>query len=351
MNRTLLHFNELAASGLIAADSAPALQAVVEKFQVAITPAMLGLIDQAHDSGGDAIAAQFVPDAREAQVAPEELADPIGDSAHAPLKGIVHRYADRVLLKPTHVCAVYCRFCFRREQVGGDGEILNEAELAAALDYIRARPAIFEVILSGGDPLVLSPRRLGRIVAAISAIEHVKVLRYHTRLPVAAPERIDTQLIAAIKGRQASYVVLHANHARELSDAALAACARIIDAGMPMLSQTVLLQGVNDDAATLEQLFRALVANRIKPYYLHHPDLARGTSHFRGPIAQGRALMKQLRGRLSGIAQPAYVLDIPGGHGKVPLTADYVHEGDAGTEIEAPDGTRHLYPPRQPKSK
>lgn len=332
------------AAGLVDAERAQALRPVVERFQIAVTPAMLGLVDGAP---ADPIAAQFVPDPREALVAPEELSDPIGDAAHAPVKGIVHRYPDRVLLLPTHVCAVYCRFCFRRETVGADGGTLTEAELDAALGYIEAHPEIFEVILSGGDPLVLSPRRLAQIVACLSAIPHVKVIRLHSRVPAVDPGRVNDALGAALKSAKAVYVVLHVNHARELSAAALAACARLVDAGIPMLSQSVLLKGVNDDAATLEALFRTLLANRVKPYYLHHGDLAQGTGHFRTGIETGQAIMRRLRGRLSGLAQPTYVLDIPGGHGKVPVGPSYLHEQDGRTEVEDPSGNCHPYPPRR----
>jgi lysine 2,3-aminomutase len=258
-----------------------------------------------------------------------------------------------VLLKPVHVCAVYCRFCFRREMVGRPGrrQALSPAELAAALDYIRARPEIWEVILTGGDPLVLSPRRLAEITKALAAIAHVKVIRVHTRVPVAEPQRITPALVRALKvPGKASYVALHVNHARELSRQARAACARLVDAGIPMLSQSVLLRGVNDDAKTLGDLMRALVECRIKPYYLHHGDLAPGTSHWRTGLDEGQALMRALRGRLSGLCQPTYVLDIPGGHGKSPIGPGYLERvgsnGSARYEIEDFNGGRHVYPPR-----
>jgi len=207
------------------------------------------------------------------------------------------------------------------------------------LDYIRARPEIWEVILTGGDPLILSPRRLAEIVQALDAIPHVGVIRLHTRVPVVEPARITGELIAALKSDKAVYVVLHANHPRELTATAVAACRRIVDTGIPMLSQSVLLKGVNDDAATLEQLFRCFVRHRIKPYYLHHADLAPGTGHFRTTIAEGQALMRQLRGRVSGLCQPEYVLDIPGGHGKVPVGPSYLD----GNTVEDWRGAHHAY--------
>jgi lysine 2,3-aminomutase len=261
----------------------------------------------------------------------------------------VHRYPDRVLLKPVHVCAVYCRFCFRREVVG-HGRSLSAIELKAALGYIRAHSEVWEVVLTGGDPLVLSPRRLGEIVQQLAAIEHVKVVRVHTRVPVVEPDRITPELVGALAAPgKATYVALHVNHARELSPKARAACARLVDAGIPMLSQTVLLRGVNDDAAVLGELMRALVESRIKPYYLHHGDLAPGTAHWRTSIEQGQALLRSLHGRLSGLCQPTYVLDIPGGHGKSPIGPSYLErvatDGAAHYEVEDFNGGRHVYPP------
>jgi lysine 2,3-aminomutase len=255
----------------------------------------------------------------------------------------VHRYPDRVLLKLVNSCAVYCRFCFRREMVGPGRGGLSAAAFAAALDYIRGRPQIWEVILSGGDPLVLSPRRLKDAVARIAAIAQVKVIRVHTRVPIVAPERITAALVRALRTPKATYIVLHANHPRELTEQARAACARLVDAGMPMLSQSVLLRGVNDNAETLGALMRAFVECRIKPYYLHHADLAPGTAHLRTTIAEGQELMRTLRGRYSGLCQPAYVLDIPGGHGKSPVGPNYL-SADGG-EIEDFRGQRHRYRP------
>ena len=299
----------------------PAL--VASRFAVAITEPMQDLIDPADPN--DPIAKQFEPDVRELADNPGELHDPIGDEAHSPVPGIVHRYPDRLLLTAIRVCPVYCRFCFRHETVGQqDNGLLSAAELETALDYIRKHKEAWEVILSGGDPLLLSLRRLQKIVAELNGIDHVKVIRIHTRIPVVDPERITDDLVSTLKQNKALFVVLHTNHPRELTDAARHACARLIDNGIPMLSQSVLLKGVNDDAAVLEELLRKLVENRIKPYYLHHADRARGTSHFRTSIKEGQALMRQLRGSISGLCQPEYVLDIPGGHGKVPVGPQWI---------------------------
>jgi lysine 2,3-aminomutase len=340
----------LVAAELVPPERLAALEAVAARYAVSLTPDVLDIIHS--DDPADPIARQFVPDPAELETTPEERADPIGDDAHSPVEGIVHRYPDRVLLKLVHVCPVYCRFCFRRETVGPHRRrSLSRAALARALDYIRAHVEIWEVILTGGDPLVLSPRRLREVVSALADIAHVKIVRVHTRVPVVAPARIAAELIRAIKAPgKATYVVLHANHPRELSAPARAACARIIDAGIPMLSQSVLLRGVNDDPDTLAALMRALVENRIKPYYLHHGDLAPGTAHLRTTIAQGQDLVRSLHGRLSGLCQPAYVLDIPGGHGKSPIGPTYLGRAASADdeeryEIEDFNGGRHLYPP------
>jgi len=287
-----------------------------------------------------------VPDARELEQQAEERADPIGDDSFSPVAGIVHRYPDRVLLKVVNVCAVYCRFCFRREMVGPGRGGLSPAALSAALDYIGDRPQIWEVILSGGDPLVLSARRLKRVVTRLAAIAHVKVIRVHTRAPVVAPERVTAALVRALRApNTATFVVLHVNHPRELTKKARAACARLVDAGIPMLAQSVLLAGVNDDVETLGALMCRLVECRIKPYYLHHADLAPGTAHLRTTIAEGQALIRGLRGRYSGLCQPTYVLDIPGGHGKSPIGPNYLSED--GAVVEDFNGRRHTYPPRR----
>src|SRR5690606_2610791 len=273
------------------------------------------------DDADDPIGRPSVRTARELESTPGELAAPIGDDSHSPVRGLVHRYPDRVLLKVVGLCPVYCRFCFRREMVGPEqGAPLSAADFSAALDYIGARPEIWEVILTGGDPLVLSPRRIGDITAALGEIPHVEVLRWHTRVPVVDPARVSGELVSALRSAEkAVWIAIHANHPRELTPAAKAACARLVDAGIPLISQTVLLKGVNDDPETLGALMRAFVACRIKPYYLHHGDLAPGTSHLRTTIAEGQDVVRRLRGRLSGLCQPMYVLDIPGGAGKAPL--------------------------------
>jgi lysine 2,3-aminomutase len=343
---TLRTTDELCAEALVPREKLGALAEVASRYAVALTPAITDLIDR--NDPHDPIARQFVPDERELEQTADERADPIADHPFSPVEGVVHRYPDRVLLKVVNACPVYCRFCFRREMIGPGRGGLTTAKLAAAIDHIAGRPQIWEVILSGGDPLILSARRIKDIVRRLVAIPHVQVIRVHTRIPVVAPERISAGLVRALRTEKATFVVLHANHPRELSQDARAACARLIDAGIPMLSQSVLLRGVNDDIETLGTLMRSFVACRIKPYYLHHADLAPGTSHLRTTIAQGQDLMRGLRGRFSGLCQPTYVLDIPDGHGKAPIGPSYVSAQETATTalIEDYDGGRHPYPPK-----
>jgi lysine 2,3-aminomutase len=332
--QTLHHAHALAAAGLIPHNAVAGVARVEQRYAVAIPPAMQPLIERPDDP----IGLQFIPDPGELVTAPHELADPIADDALAPIKGVVHRYADRALLKPLLICPVYCRFCFRREHVGPDGGLLTEAELQAAYDWFAAHPAIREVILTGGDPLMLSPRRLAAIVAALSAIPHIAILRIHTRVPTADPARVTEALADALDTPKSMWVVLHGNHAREFTPASLVAIRRIQSRAIPMLGQSVLLRGVNDDAETLEALFRAMLGARVKPYYLHQLDPAPGTARFHVPIEEGRRLLARLRGRVTGLAWPTYVLDIPGGHGKVPIGPDYLEPDD---RVRDPDGIVH----------
>lgn len=335
--RTLRTLEDLATAALIPAEAAQSLAPVAARYAVAITPAMTELARRS-----DGVAQQFLPTVAELETTPGEDADPVGDATFSPVEGIVHRYRDRVLLKANHACAVYCRFCFRREMVGPDGpRPLSPTQLDAAMAYVADHPEIWEVIVTGGDPFVLSPRRIDDLMRRLEAIDHVKVVRFHTRVPAVSPERITPALVSALRsGGKSVWVALHANHPDELTADCAAAVARLVDAGVPMLSQSVLLKGINDDPATLEALMRRFVELRIKPYYLHHMDQAPGTATFRTTVEAGQALVSGLRGDVSGLCQPVYVLDIPGGHGKVPLTPSGVTEGG----VVDRKGRRHPYP-------
>jgi lysine 2,3-aminomutase len=331
---------DLLKAGLIPPDHLADVTEASETLPVSITSHITGLIDASSPDG--AIAKQFIPAGFENTKQEEEHADPIGDIPHSPIAGIVHRYPDRVLLTPVLTCPVYCRFCFRREAVG-DG-LLAAAELDAALDYIRTHSEIWEVILSGGDPLIMSPRRLTQIIDALDEIDHVAVIRIHTRVPVVDPKRITDSLVTALKRKTPVFIVLHCNHADELVVEAEQAIAMLVDHGFPMLSQSVLLKGINDDPDIIAALMKKLVSCRVKPYYLHHGDKAQGTSHFRTTLATGRAIIARLRGRLSGLCQPTYMLDIPGGHGKVPAAEEYLQPAeDNSWVVKDWQGNTHIY--------
>jgi lysine 2,3-aminomutase len=340
--KTLRSASELADAGLIETSQVASLDAVAARYAVSVSEELAALIEQPDDP----IARQFVPSEAELVSTPQELADPIGDVSHSPVPFIVHRHRDRVLFKLVSACPVYCRFCFRRESIGPQQEnALSPDALQTAISYIAAHPEIWEVILTGGDPFILSPRRVQEITQRLAAIAHVKIVRWHTRVPVVDPSRITDDFVAALTAPGVtSWVALHANHPREFSSAAQRSIARLIDAGIPLVSQSVLLKGVNDDVETLDALMRTFVENRVKPYYLHHPDQAPGTSHFRVTIARGRQLFRELRARLSGMALPNYVIDIPGGHAKVSLLSSDVEELGAGRfRIKDHAGKWHPY--------
>lgn len=342
MSGTITTVDGLIGAGLMSGEDAAEARAVAARYAIAVTPEMVNLIERADDP----IGLQFLPRGEELIAHPDERIDPIGDHSHSPVDGIVHRYPDRVLLKALHVCPVYCRFCFRREMVGPDGDgLLAGDRLDAAVAYIANHAEIFEVIVTGGDPLMLSPRRMRDLLVRLGAVPHVKVIRFHTRVPVVDPDRIDTDLVdALLSSGKAIYIAIHANHPREFTASAQSAIRRLADAGIVLLSQSVLLKGINDDADVLAALMRLFVQNRIRPYYLHHPDLAPGTAHFRLSISEGRRITEALKGRLSGLCQPAYVLDIPGGFGKTDLAAAWVEPSDDGSwQVRDFNGRVHTY--------
>ena len=342
-SRPLTSPADLEGADLITHAEAVALLPVADKYAVAITPFLADRMDKTRSD--DPLARMFIPSPAELVRLPEELNDPIGDGDHSPVPGIVHRYPNRVLLKPVAVCPVYCRFCFRREMVGPElGDTLTSSELSAALDYIESQPQVKEVILTGGDPFMLSARRARALTDAIANIPHVKIIRWHTRMPVADPARITPEFVAAIKSSSAAiYVSVHINHLRELSDETRTSAAIMADEGISLLSQSVLLKGVNDTVDALSELFEALVEARIRPYYLHHPDLAPGTSHFRVTVEAGQALYEAVRDRVTGLAVPRYVIDIPGGVSKANAARSDLRDTPDGPALRGRDGKLHPY--------
>lgn len=322
---------DLVAAGMVPDDDPGAMGTVDIPFLARISPAMRALISLPDDP----IARQFVPDARELDVKPWEVSDPIGDRAHMPVKGVVHRYPDRALLKLTTTCPVHCRFCFRKDMIGPAAhEALSREELDAAFEYISKNKKIWEIVVTGGDPLALSPRRIGAVTKRLGTIPHVQIVRWHSRVPVVSPETVTNQMCAALTATDKTvYVAVHTNHAAEHTGPAGAACLRLRKAGIVLVGQTVLLKGINDDAEVLAELMRSCVRLGIKPYYLHLLDRARGTSHFRVPLARAVELVTALRGHISGLCQPMLMLDLPGGYGKVPIA-------DGG--IVARDGRRYI---------
>lgn len=312
---------ELAAH--FAIESGP-LSAVTARYPLRITPYYLGLIEKV----GDPIWRQCVPDSREL-ADDSQLADPLDEERLSPVPGVIHRYPDRVVWLVSSVCAVYCRFCMRKRTVGCGGEPTTPSAREQALTYIAGNRRIRDVILSGGDPLLLPDEVLGDILGRLRKIPHVEIIRIGSRVPVTFPERITVQLCRMLRSHHPVYLNTHFNHPREITRDSAAACAKLADAGIPLGNQTVLLRGVNDDPAVMKRLMQQLLAIRVRPYYIHQLDLVRGTAHFRTRVERGVEIMAGLRGHTSGLANPYYVIDLPGGKGKVPVVPDCVtREGE-----------------------
>ncbi len=288
-------------------------------YPMRINPYYLELVQQ----HGTPLLRQAVPDIRELHD-PEGMADPLGEEELSPVPNLVHKYPDRALLLVCSECAMYCRFCTRKRKVGTPGMTITPETVRAGIDYLRRTPQIREVLLSGGDPLLLSDQRLDTLLTALRAIPSIEVIRIGTRVPCTLPMRVTPGLAAVLARHHPLYINTHFNHPAELTAEAALACNRLADAGIPLGCQTVLLRGVNDDARVLRQLMRGLLAMRVKPYYLFQADLTRGTAHFRTTIECGLGIMRHLIGHLSGMAVPTYALDAPGGGGKIPLTPDYI---------------------------
>lgn len=319
-----------------------ALRAERTGFPLAITPYYLALADRLDPTCP--IRQQVVPVAAESQVSRGDLVDPLGEQAHEVAPDLVSRYPDRALVLTTDRCAVYCRFCTRSRMVGGGSGTRSLAHLAPAFAWLRAHPEVRDVIVSGGDPLTLATPRLVTLLGKLREIPSIETLRLATRVPVVLPQRIDAELLSALRPMHPIWVMTHFNHPKELTPLACRALRRLADAGFPVMNQTVLLRGVNDDAALLAQLFRGLVRQRARPYYLLQADPVRGTGHLRTPIETGVRIMEALQGRLSGIALPKLIVDTPGGFGKVPIGPDYVLAQAAGkTRFRTPRGVEVDY--------
>jgi lysine 2,3-aminomutase len=329
---------------LTASEREGAARAEAQGFPISVTPYYAGLADP--DDPNCPIRRQIVPLADEAKEAPGDLRDPLGEEAHEAAPELIQRYPDRALLLATDRCAVYCRFCTRSRLVGNGGGPRSLERLAPAFEYLRAHPEVRDLIISGGDPLAMATSRITALLAELRKIPSIETIRLATRVPVVLPMRITGELLEALRPFHPLWVMTHFNHPKELSEQARAACRRLADAGFPVMNQSVLLRGINDDADTLKALFRGLVRERVRPYYLLQMDPVRGTSHLRTPLARGVEIMEQLQGRLSGIALPKLIVDTPGGFGKVPHGPSYVLERDdaAGvTRFRTPRGVEVDY--------
>jgi lysine 2,3-aminomutase len=293
------------------------LKPVIDAYPMRINPYFLDLAVKA----GPPLLEQVVPDIRELEDT-VGLDDPLAEDANSPVPQITHRYPDRVLFTVTSVCAVYCRFCTRKRRVGR-GKAVSVREIDDGIRYIRITPAVRDVLVSGGDPLMLSDERLEWILRRLREIPHIETIRLGTRIPCVLPSRVTPSLAGMLKKIRPLYINMHFNHPAELTEAAARACGRLSDAGAVLGNQTVLLRGINDDASVLAGLFRGLLKMRVRPYYLLQADLTKGTDHFRTPIETGLAIMDKLRGHITGLALPHYVVDLPGGGGKVPLVPGY----------------------------
>lgn len=314
-----------------------AMQAVASRYPLRITPHYLSLIA----APDDPIGRQCIPDLRE--LADDLLPDPLAEESLSPVPGLIHRYPDRVVWLVTNACAVYCRFCMRKRKVGCGGSTAV-APIDDVLAYLRANTTIRDVILSGGDPLLLADDTLADILAGLRAIKHLEIIRINSRVPVTLPSRITPQLCRMLRRFHPLYCNTHFNHPREVTPESSRACARLAEVGIPLGNQTVLLKGVNDEPQVMGELLKRLLAIRVKPYYIHQLDLVRGTGHFRTPLAAGLAILNAVRGHTSGLAAPHYVIDLPGGKGKVPLLPEQVKWCDDRLEIRTYKGETVSYP-------
>lgn len=317
----------------------PVLKDVVARYPMRINPYYLGLIKKK----GDAIYRQCVPDTQE--ISDERgLEDPLNEEGHSPVPGLTHRYPDRVLFLVSSRCAVYCRFCNRKRKVGSSSMVTAES-IREGLSYIRNHREIRDVLLSGGDPLLLENKELHDILSEVRSMSHVEIIRIGTRVPCALPQRVTPQLAGMLKKFHPLFILTHFNHPDEITPDASLACGRLADAGIPLGCQTVLLKGVNDDPLIIKKLMHKLLSIRVRPFYLFQADLAKGTSHFWTPLSKGLEIMAGLQGHTSGLCLPHFAIDLPGGGGKVPLLPEYIKgvEGDR-LLVRNYMGEEHRYP-------
>ncbi|HEY1088018.1 MAG TPA: KamA family radical SAM protein [Archangium sp.] len=324
-------------------DERAGLDETAKLFRIGISPYYLTLIDPAHPLCP--VRMQSIPVRAEARVRPGELEDPLGEDPHRPVEAIVHKYPDRVLFLATDTCSVYCRHCTRRRITKGGEAELTKTQLERGLDYVRAHPEVRDVLISGGDPLLLSDERLEQILAPLRAIPHVEMIRIGTRMPVTLPMRVTDSLAKLLRRHAPLFIVTHFNHPKEITPEAREACERLVDHGVPVENQSVLMRRLNSDARIIKELNHACLKMRVRPYYLHQMDVAEGCEHLRTPIAAGIEILQQLRGWTTGLAVPHLAVDLPGGGGKVTLQPEYVMErGERETVFRNFRGERYVYP-------
>lgn len=334
---------ELEAAVSLTDDERDGLRSTKDVFRVALTPYVLSTLDP--DDPRCPIRRQAIPVRAEAVVSPADLEDPIGEEAHRPVPAIVHKYPDRVLLLALDHCPIYCRHCTRRRITRGGEATFDRAAIDQAVDYIRRTKAVRDVLISGGDPLLLSDARLDGLLGDLQRIDHVEMVRIGSRVPVSLPMRVTDELARTLRRHAPVYVMTHFNHPKECTDEAMAACERLVDHGVPVENQTVLLRDLNDDVDTIRTLNHKLLRHRVRPYYLHQGDLARGTEHFRTPLSRGLEIIAGLRGHTTGLAVPHFAVDLPGGGGKVTLAPNpVVAREDGVTILRSWNGRDYRYP-------
>lgn len=334
MSKGLIKPQQLANHNIIAEDDAHSFSEINKIFDMRVPKIFLEQIKQ----NNHPLKKQFIPDSQELVFLPEELTDPIADEAFSPVEGLTHRYTNRVLLKPTYMCASYCRFCFRRYKVSKSENNLSQENYLKCLEYIKTHQEIWEVILTGGDPLVLLDQQLEKIMNDLSTIDHIKIIRFHSRIPSVLPQRITPKLIKIFKdSNKTIWFSVHINHADEFTTECKQALSLLTNNGIPLVMQSVLLKGVNDSFENLKNLFETAVENNVRPYYLHYPDLAKGTHHFRMKFEDAQNLFATLRGKLSGLCIPIFVLDIPGGQGKISAEKSRIWQNTDGSwQLDSP---------------